>query len=168
MRDTKGAFPLAVGAFVALTWLGMLIGVSFIATPVKFEVSSLSLPVALEVGRVTFSLFAKIEWSAAALLVIALVPAKTGTALKTMVIATVAILAVEALWLLPVLDARVSAVIAGQPLPPSLSHLLYALSEVAKALLLSGIAALALRKFWLANDTPVMKRDAHEVSEELA
>ena len=168
MRDAKRAFPLAVGTFVALTWLGMLVGVSFIATPVKFMVPSLSLPVALQVGNVTFSLFAKIEWSAAALLVIALVPAKTGTAVKAMVITTVAILAVESLWLLPVLDARVSAVIAGQPLPPSLDHLLYALSEVAKALLLSGVAILALRKFWQANATPVTKRDAHEVSEELA
>jgi len=49
-------------AATALVWLGMLIGVSFLATPVKFVVKDLSLPVALQVGQATFGLFTNVEW----------------------------------------------------------------------------------------------------------
>src|SRR5690606_24993326 len=55
-------FGNAALAFVAIFWLGLLCGISFLATPVKFQVASLDLPVALEVGKVTFALLAKVEW----------------------------------------------------------------------------------------------------------
>ena len=51
--------------------LGLLIGVSFLATPVKFRAASLDLPVALDVGRVTFELFSKVELGFCAALLIA-------------------------------------------------------------------------------------------------
>ena len=56
-------------AIIAMIWLGMLIGVSFLATPVKFVVADLSLPVALQVGQATFHLFAKVEWALTAALI---------------------------------------------------------------------------------------------------
>ena len=58
---------------VPVLWLGLLIGVSFIATPAKFVAASLTLPVAVDVGRVTFAFFNEIEWGMFALLVIAIV-----------------------------------------------------------------------------------------------
>ena len=72
MADTKqttrtGAMALAI---VALIWTGMVIGVSGLATPVKFQAVSLSLPVALEVGQVTFSAFNRVEWLLALLLLL--------------------------------------------------------------------------------------------------
>jgi hypothetical protein len=52
---------LALVVTLALFWLGLLAGVSFLATPVKFMAPSLSLPVALDVGRQTFSVFNPLE-----------------------------------------------------------------------------------------------------------
>lgn len=127
---------------VALFWVGMLAGVSFLATPVKFQAVSLSLPVALEVGKVTFGAFSKIEWLLAVLLAIQLFSFRTST--MTLVSAVIAIVALQALWLLPVLDARVDAVIAGTPLTPTWHHLLYAVSEGGKLVLLCVIALAAL------------------------
>jgi hypothetical protein len=46
---------------LALVWAGMLIGISFLATPAKFLAPSLALPVALDVGRLTFGLFSLVE-----------------------------------------------------------------------------------------------------------
>lgn len=52
-----------VSILVAATlWLGPLLGVSFLATPTKLLAPSLILPVALDVGRHTFSVFNKDEW----------------------------------------------------------------------------------------------------------
>lgn len=137
-------FPDAVAAFAAIIWLGMLLGVSFLATPVKFQAPSLDLPVALEVGRVTFAAFAKVEWGLALLLAIAVVFPRAPRA-KILVAAIAGLIVVlQALWLLPVLDARVEAVIAGRPMPPSIHHMLYAVTEAVKAAALALVALLAL------------------------
>lgn len=125
---------------ICLVWLGMLTGVSFVATPVKFAARSLELPVALDVGRATFALFSKIEW---ALCLAAIIVVATGArhALSAVLVGGLtAILLVQALWLLPALDARVAAVIAGAPSPPSRHHLLYAVFEACKTALLAALA----------------------------
>lgn len=134
-------------AIVALIWLGMLIGVSFLATPVKFIVQDLSLPVALQVGQATFDLFARVEWGLAAALV-----ATSGLAWRqrpltlVLVLAIAGVVAVQAVWLLPALDARVDQIVAGVTPAASSHHMLYASLEAAKALLLAAAAFLALRR----------------------
>lgn len=134
-------------AIVALIWLGMLIGVSFLATPVKFIVQDLSLPVALQVGQATFDLFARVEWGLAAALV-----ATSGRAWRqrpltlVLVLAIAGVVAVQAVWLLPALDARVDQIVAGVTPAASSHHMLYASLEAAKALLLAAAAFLALRR----------------------
>ena len=134
-------------AIIALIWLGMLVGVSFLATPVKFVVQDLSLPVALQVGQATFDLFARVEWGLAAALV-----ATSGLAwrqrplTRVLVLAIAGVVAVQAVWLLPALDARVDQIVAGVTPAASSHHMLYASLEAAKALLLAAAAFLALRR----------------------
>lgn len=126
---------------LSLLWLGILVGVSFIATPVKFTAPSLTLPVALDVGRVTFALFSKIEWGMIALLLVALIAAGWRTGRGSCAAALLAIVAVQSFWLLPVLDVRVAAIIAGENLPATSHHTAYVVLELAKACLLIAIAA---------------------------
>lgn len=147
---STGSFAVAIAAFVATGWLGMLVGVSFLATPVKFQAPSLDLSVALEVGRVTFAAFSKVEWAlSVALAAAALLPSTLRTE-RILAAAAVLIVAVQSLWLLPVLDVRIDAVTAGQPMPPSMHHMLYAAMEVVKAAALAAVALLALfRLGWL-------------------
>lgn len=132
--------PETIAAFVAIIWLGMLLGVSFIATPVKFEAPSLSLPVALEIGRVTFSLFSRIEWGIALLLVMSLLACRCRTVSGFIAAALVAILIAETFWLLPVLDARVEAIISGVPAPAGWHHVTYIGIEVIKAAALVALS----------------------------
>ena len=141
---TNKRFAYAAAAAIAVFWLGMLVGVSFLATPVKFRAPSLDLPVALDVGRVTFALFSRVEWIAVALLLLAIaLPRLSGWMIAAAIVA-VALLAAEFFWLLPVLDARVAAIIAGEAVQPSPHHFIYALAEAAKAalLLIIGLASL--------------------------
>lgn len=44
-----------------LIWAGLVLGVSFLATPAKFLAPDLDLPTALQVGRVTFRVLAYAE-----------------------------------------------------------------------------------------------------------
>lgn len=127
---------LILSRLVPAIWLGALIGVSFLATPVKFQAPSLTLPVALEVGRATFAAFARMEW----VFVIALVAVHLRLPHLgwrwTLIATLVALVLLQALWLLPALDLRVEAIIAGRTLEPSFHHSFYAGMEAAKALAL--------------------------------
>jgi hypothetical protein len=44
-----------------LLWAGLSAGVAFLATPAKFMAPSLSLPVALDVGRHTFRVYNDVD-----------------------------------------------------------------------------------------------------------
>jgi len=138
--------PLAIGALALLTlvWAGMVIGVSGLATPVKFAAPSLSLPVALDVGRTTFHVFTRIEWILGLALALLAVWFRQRRLLLMPVMLVVAIMLMQALYLLPELNLRVAAIIAGQTPPPSSLHTWYAAAEACKlaALLTLGLAAL--------------------------
>lgn len=133
-----------VGGF-ALLWAGFLGGVSFLATPVKFTAPSLDLPVALDVGRVTFAALDKVEIAAAVvLLALAIVYARTALSFGGAVLLA-ALVAAQALWLLPALDARVETIIGGGTPPESNLHLLYVGVEAVKLLVLLALGFANLR-----------------------
>ncbi|MCW5737383.1 MAG: hypothetical protein KIS73_24880 [Enhydrobacter sp.] len=129
---------VAVLAACAL-WAGLLVGVSFVATPVKFLAPSLSLTVALDVGRQTFWALNWIEIGCAVIfLAIVLAGYRTIFAISLAFLLAGGVL-VQAFWLLPILDARVSMVIAGQIPPPSSLHSFYVVLEGLKLVLLAGL-----------------------------
>ncbi|MFV0431966.1 MAG: DUF4149 domain-containing protein [Alphaproteobacteria bacterium] len=119
-------------------WFGIIIGLSFMATPIKFHATQLELPVALEVGKVTFQLLAKAEWFLAIALVVALV-AKPNKITLILIAAMVIILVLQQLWLMPALYGRADAVIAGGTSSSSVIHLFYIIAEVAKLVALAGL-----------------------------
>lgn len=131
--------PIA-GFALALFWVGLAVGVSFLATPVKFLAPSLSLPVALDVGRQTFAFFNRAEWVlAATLLAVLLAGPRSRIAIGGAVLVAALVL-LEALWMLPALDARVGMIMAGQPVPPSMLHNAYIGAELVKLALLVVVA----------------------------
>jgi hypothetical protein len=139
-------------------WVGLDIGVSFIATSTKFLAPSLTLPVALDVGRYTFGVFNKIElgWGVLTLILLAL-GARRGWNMFGVAVAFVMVL-IEMLWLLPALDARVDMIIAGQTPPPSSLHSLYVVVELLKLVALLAVAWRAARS--LAAPRPVATNPA--------
>ena len=140
-RGSRAAFQ-AVTALV-LVWAGLLAGVSFLATPVKFLAPDLSLPVALEVGRVTFR---ALNWTELGFGVVAVVVSRmAGGRTLTLALAVVlALVVAQTVWLLPVLGERTDIVVAGGTLPPSSLHTWYVVIEIGKlfALLAIGITVL--------------------------
>lgn len=134
---------------ISLLWAGMLLGVSFLATPVKFLAPSLTLPVALDVGRQTFGVFTKLELLLSVLLVILVWVQRTGTLrppLYWRLISSLQLVLVllQLLWLRPVLDARVEIILQGEQPASSWLHNAYIVVEVLKlaGLLMLGAAGL--------------------------
>ncbi len=135
-------------AALMLLWAGVLIGVSFLAAPAKFAATSLTLPVAMDVGRQEFGTLNLVEIGLAVLglALAALVrPARaiwTGLGIAALIVAT------QALWLLPLLDARALVIIEGGTPPVAPWHTLYVVAEVLKllVLLVTGWLALSPRR----------------------
>lgn len=119
---------------LASIWFGMLVGVSFLATPAKFLAPSLSLPVALDVGRQTFAVFNRVELLLAVVSAgLVLAGARHWPSLIGIAVAAALVVA-ETVWLLPLLDSRVGMIIAGQQPAPSRLHTLYIVFEAVKLL----------------------------------
>lgn len=105
----------------------MVLGVSFVATPAKFLAPSLSLPVALDVGRHTFRIFGRVEMGLAALL------GWQSAAWRPLASVPGLIVLAEALWLRPRLCRRTQQTIDGETSQSSSNlHLTYVACEAAK------------------------------------
>lgn len=122
-------------------WAGIVIGVSLISTPVKFQAPLLTMAAGLDVGRYTFRLLSEIELGLAVAAIAATVLARPQRLVVGALALVVAAVLMQHYWLLPVLDARVTSILAGEPVGPSSYHTVFAAIEVLKSLLLIAAAA---------------------------
>lgn len=121
-----------------LIWAGLVLGVSFLATPAKFLAPDLDLPTALQVGRETFRIFSYVE----AFLVIA----SLGIAYKQYgycwrifmwPYALAVLLSLQYFFILPLVAQYSDAVIAGDAVSGASSlHQVYVGLELVKLALL--------------------------------
>lgn len=139
MKDTD-ALALKALDVLALLWVGMLLGVSFLATPVKFLAPSLTLPVALDVGRHTFGVFSVVEIAGAVALLAAATVVRQQRRILFVALLVGALVVLQSFWLLPMLDARVELILQGGMPEDSELHRLYIALDATKLTLLGLIA----------------------------
>jgi hypothetical protein len=126
-------------------WAGIIIGISLLATPVKFQAPSLTIQTAVEIGRYTFRLLGQIEICFLMAAMAAAVFAKVQRTTVMVLTVITAVIVLQRYWLLPVLDHRVSQLLAGGALSFSIHHRIYAVTEAMKAMLLITGAVLEYR-----------------------
>lgn len=112
------------------TWAGGAIAGNMIAAPAKFQAPSLTLPVALEVGRAQFFWLGVAEAVCACALLLLLCAARRRPSLP--LAAALSLFAVQRLWIMPVLDTRTLAIITGGQVAESSFHLVYVACEILK------------------------------------
>lgn len=139
-------------AWICLIWFGMTAGVSLLATPVKFSASTLTRPVALDVGRVVFSALNKV--AIAALIILLILVRMTGKAKQLWAFCGILtlILLAQSVWLLPELAARTDLIIAGVEPPASIAHAAYSTLELSKLLVLLTMGLRSLQLLLLDRD----------------
>jgi hypothetical protein len=102
---------------ILFVWAGVLLGVSFIATPAKFLAPSLPMAQALDVGRWTFHVLSLVEWGFAAAW-------RTGK-VHGSIVALIAVVVLVMAALRPLLDARVLQIMKGKIVSPIPLHKAY-------------------------------------------
>ncbi|ODU02916.1 MAG: hypothetical protein ABS81_16080 [Pseudonocardia sp. SCN 72-86] len=136
----------AVAVAVTFVWLGMVLAISFIEAPLKFQAPGVTVRIGLGIGRLVFRTLNAVEAGfAVALVVLAFVHDAPAAAVMAGAVA-VALLLAQLLLVRPALNRRSDAILAGDDdVPRSRGHLAYVALEVLKtaALVVTGVALLA-------------------------
>ncbi len=123
---------------LALLWAGLVLGGSLIAAPAKFQAQTLSLHVALDVGRAQFLWIGIAEGVLCAAFLLAQIFA--GGVNWKLAAVPFFLLLVQRFIIMPPLDARTLQIIAGESAGESHLHIVFIVMEVIKVIVLFAIA----------------------------
>ncbi|MEV6135004.1 hypothetical protein AB0L63_02825 [Nocardia sp. NPDC051990] len=126
-----------------MLWLGMVLAISFLETPLKFRAPGITVPLGLGIGRLVFRALNIVEAVVATLLIVATLVVAPSGAVRIWLGVAAATLAVQILVVRPLLTRRSDRVLAGAELPRSHAHYWYVGLEVVKVVSLLGLAIAA-------------------------
>jgi hypothetical protein len=136
---------VAVAVAAVFVWLGMVLAISFIETPLKFRAPGVTQQIGLGIGRLVFRALNACELALAAIVVACFVATPPPTAIAVAAAVAVVTLLAQVLAVRPRLTRRSDAVLAGGEGPRSRAHWVYVGLEIVKviALLIAGVSLLA-------------------------
>lgn len=120
-------------------WAGLVLGLSFVETPLKFRAPGVTLELGLGIGRLVFHTLNRIELVVATVLFALLLRKRVSAPTGALLALLASILAAQTFWLLPALDERAAALISGSSPPPSSHHQLFVALESLKVLALLAL-----------------------------
>jgi hypothetical protein len=131
----------SVAVAVVFVWLGMVLAISFLETPLKFRAPGVTVQIGLGIGRLVFRALNVVELGLAVVLVVAILVAAPPSRVVTGVVLAVAVLLVQVAMVRPVLTRRSDRVLAGESPPRSRAHYWYVGLELVKlvALPITGV-----------------------------
>ena len=134
-------FPIAF--MVAFLWIGFVCAISFMEAWLKFKAPGITVPLGLGIGRLVFGALNKVEWVLASVIAANVLFSSHQLRLNQWIIlgVPVAILLIQSVWLLPVLDARAELHIQGKTVPKSNLHVYYVGFELLKIICLGFFGA---------------------------
>lgn len=135
--------PVAVQAALAFTWLGLVLGVSFLEAPIKFRAPGITTELGVGIGRLVFRALNLVEAVVAVGLVAASIARGAGADWWA-VGGLCVVLALGAAVVRPLMDRRVLAGRTASAMPRHLLHVGYVGLELIKVVLLVLAGVLAL------------------------
>jgi len=115
-------------------WIGMVLGISFLEAPLKFQAPNMTLALGLGVGKLVFGALNKIEmfFSVFILSWIIFQYQNINTVTFAILIFIISLVTIQSFWLLPILNTRVDNLLRGLEVAHSNHHFYYVAFEVMK------------------------------------
>ncbi|WP_262246319.1 hypothetical protein [Parapedobacter soli] len=131
----------SVAIAATFIWIGLILGISFLEAWLKFRAPGVTTAIGLGIGRLVFGALNKLEWVLAIIVAIGSFIGKglAGVTGNVVLLIIVAILILQTVWMLPVLDKRARRVINNEPVRPSSLHIFFITAELVKVGLLFTI-----------------------------
>lgn len=122
-------------------WAGMILGISFLEAPLKFQAPNVTLGIGLGIGRLVFGTLNKIELLFSFLLIALSCFTRPPIKFRYLLGLLCMILLFQTIWLLPALDERAQIIIDGGIPSGNSPHMYYVVAEVIKliSLITAGI-----------------------------
>lgn len=117
-------------------WAGLIIGISFVETPLKFQAPNITTVLGLGIGKLVFTALNRIELGIAVIMAILFLVVENKIQRMTLYTAAIVILLVQTFWLLPALNSRVDLILEGQKPKSSYHHIAFVIGECSKLILL--------------------------------
>lgn len=148
MRAEAGTGLAALRLVLPAVWLGLLGGLAFIETPLKFLAPGMTLDIALGVGRLVLTA-ADIAGAAflVAITLLALPRPRVGAASRWVLGGIWLVLVVQVGVVRPLLNARTDLVLAGVDPGESPLHIVYVIADVLLAALLVALLVVTAREY---------------------
>jgi len=136
----------SVGTAMTFTWLGMVLAISFLETPLKFRAPGVTVQIGLGIGRLVFRALNIAEAVFAAVLLTVMTADPPPSRVVVSVLVAVAALLIQVALVRPGLARRTNRVLAGEVVARSGGHHWYVVLEIIKvaALIISGVFLLRL------------------------
>lgn len=129
----------AVGVAVTFVWLGMVLAISFLETPLKFRAPGVTTPIGLGIGRLVFRALNRSEAVLALAVIGAVLAGGAPLAVIALTAVAAALLTIQITLIRPRLSRRTSQILAGANLSRSRTHLCYVAAEAVKVIALAGL-----------------------------
>ena len=148
MRAEAGTGLAALRLVLPAVWLGLLGGLAFIESPLKFLAPGMTLDIALGVGRLVLTA-ADIAGAAflVAITLLALPRPRVGAASRWVLGGIWLVLVVQVGVVRPLLNARTDLVLAGVDPGESPLHIVYVIADVLLAALLVALLVVTAREY---------------------
>ena len=115
-------------------WTGMVLGISFLEAPLKFQAPNITLALGLGIGKIVFGALNKVEMIFSVLLIGWIFFEYKNISAATLIplIALLAVVAIQSFWLLPIMDGRIDDILNGVKVAHTNHHFYYVGLEVLK------------------------------------
>lgn len=151
-QPVANTFSRVMLTFGPAFWFGLIVAISLIEAPLKFQAPGITIPLGLGIGRLVFTAMNVVEVVLAIMLLVAAFRAGVATKIRNVLVGLVAVLALKVALIRPFLNKRTDAVIAGVDDGGSSWHYFYIAAD---GLLLVGLVILMVlvAKQWLKRES---------------
>ncbi|WP_430412775.1 hypothetical protein [Kordia sp.] len=130
---------------ILLIWVGMVLAISFMEAPLKFQSELVDTRVGVSIGRIVFTALNRVE--VVLLTIYTILTVVSGNFKKSYLLhILIGIILIQTFLLLPFLDDRALQIIQQQPVEDSILHINYVLLEIIKVVVLLWISIYEIKK----------------------
>lgn len=137
---------LAARIILPAVWIGLIIGISFIEAPLKFQAPGITIPLGLGIGRLVFTAMNIVAGVLLILLTIASLKPRLTRGPFAVLFALWGVLLIEVALIRPQLNRRTDQVLAGVDEGGSIWHYLYIAADGSLLVLLIIFLTLVVRQ----------------------
>lgn len=136
---------LALRIVVPALWLGLILGLAFLESPLKFQAPGITTELGLGIGRLVFTALNIVSLALLAVITLAMVRPRAGRLQWGLVAAMWVVLLVEVFLIRPPLNARTDALLAGLDPGESPLHYFYIAADGILCVLLVWFIVVSVR-----------------------